>query len=142
MYNNGYNYNPYINQMPRYQNIEQPIQNNMPTTNVINRPLLNGKVVESLEVVKAIDIPIDGSISYFPIADGSCIVTKQLQLDGTSKTVIFKPIEEQNTEIRYITREDMEKALNDLDFSDLDDIKDEIKDLKQEIKDLRKKKSD
>ena len=32
---------------------------------------LQGKSVESVEVVKAMDIPLDGSISYFPLTDGT-----------------------------------------------------------------------
>ena len=49
---------------------------------------IQGKTVDSLEVVKAMDIPLDGSVSYFPLVDGSAIETKQLQQDGTSKTII------------------------------------------------------
>ena len=37
---------------------------------------------------------------------------------------------------------DIEKAIENIDLSDLDDIKDDIKDLKQSIKDLKKKKKD
>lgn len=33
---------------------------------------------------------MDGSVSYFPVADGSAIVSKQLQTDGTSKIQIYK----------------------------------------------------
>ena len=51
---------------------------------------IQGKTIDNIEVVKAIDIPLDGSISYFPLADGSAIVSKQLQQDGTSKIIIYK----------------------------------------------------
>ena len=134
MYNaNNYGYNPYGTYIPQRQP-QQPMQQVIP----VQQNNLNGKQVDSLEVVKAMDIPFDGSISYFPLTDGSAIVTKQLQNDGTSKITVFKPILEDKEEIKYITEEDMKKALNSLDFSELDDIKDDIKDLRQEIKDLRR----
>ena len=44
------------------------------------------------------DIPLDGTISFFPLTDGSAIVTKQIQMDGTSKTIIYKPSDEKEPE--------------------------------------------
>ena len=69
---------------------QPPIQLTKPTT-------LLGKAVESIDVVKATDIPLDGSISYFPLTDGSAIVSKQLQNDGTSKIIVYKPTQEDKT---------------------------------------------
>lgn len=88
MFNN--NYNPYYNQPQRFQPTEpiQPINTQPyipPQTNNTQQVLL-GKSVDSIDVVKAMDIPLDGTISYFPLTDGSAIVTKRLQGDGTSKT--------------------------------------------------------
>lgn len=124
MYNN-YGFNPYYQQ--RFQPMpQQSVEQLSVNTAVQSRSLLNGKSVDSLDVVKAMDIPLDGSISYFPLTDGSAIVTKQLQMDGTSKTVVYKPIEEKNT-IKYVTSEDIEV------------IKKDYEDLKQEIKALEKK---
>lgn len=137
MYNN-YGYNPYGRYTP--QPMTQPIQQQEAFNSVQSRSFLNGKQVDSIDVVKAMDIPMDGSISYFPLTDGTGIITKQLQMDGTSKIVIFKPFEEKKEEIKYITQEDMKKAINDIDLSDLDDIKEDIEYLRQEIKDLKKKK--
>lgn len=144
MYNTNYGFNPYYQPtrftQPTIQpTIEQPIQN---TTSLSTRTFLNGKTVDSIEVVKAIEYPLDGSTSYFPLVDGSAIVTKQLQNDGTSKITVFKPDTEEKAEIKYITKEDMKEALNDIDLSELEDIKDEIKEIKQEIKDLKKKKKE
>lgn len=141
---NNYGYNPYGRYIP-----QQPIQQ-FPTVNenltvqpFNNTYKLNGKQVESIDVVKAMDIPMDGTISYFPLADGSSIVTKQLQMDGTSKTIVYKPILENQKEIpTYITKEDMEKAIKDIDFSDIENLKEELKDIKNEIKDLKKRKGD
>lgn len=137
MFGNNYNYNPYNRYTPQPQ-MQQPIQ--QPQTIIPpQQNNLNGKVVESIDVVRAMDIPLDGSISYYPISSGEAIVTKQLQMDGTSKMTIFKPVVETKDEVKYITSEDMKKAIDELDFSEIDDIKEELKDLKKEIKDLKKK---
>lgn len=141
MYNtNNYGYNPYGTYMPQRPMIQQPIQQNP----VINTPTpvmngLNGKQVDSIDVVKATDIPMDGSISYFPLTDGSGIITKQIQLDGTSKIIVFKPSDEQESKTKYITSEDMKKALEGLN---IDELEESINDIKSELKDLKKKKKD
>lgn len=143
MYNN-YGYNPYNNyrQQPiQNQQQMQPMQSFQPLPEA--RPVLNGKQVESIEVAKTIDIPCDGSINYFAVANGSAIVTKQIQLDGTSKTVIYKPLTEEQKDIpKYITVDDLNKAIKEIDLSDIDDLKEKFSDLKDEIKELKKKKKD
>ena len=97
-YGNQYmpNYAPYY-QMQRTQ---EPMQQ-------YNRPsLLQGKTVDNLEVVKAMDISMDGSMNFYPLADGSAIATKQLQQDGTSKVVIYRPVtEKQPEQPRYVPQD-------------------------------------
>lgn len=101
-----YNYNPYYGQQtytpPRYQPIEPQYLTQQPKG-------LLGKSVDSVDVVKAIDIPLDGSVSYFPLTDGSAIVTKQLQMDGTSKIMVYKPIIEQKEQVKTISYEEFEE---------------------------------
>ena len=108
--------NPYFAQQQRFQQpmINQPTQPQpyIPTIQPINNPTsLLGKAVESVDVVKAMDIPFDGSISYFPLTDGSAIITKQLQTDGTSKMVVYKP-----------AQEDKKDVVANIDTYSLDDI--------------------
>lgn len=141
MYNN-YN-NPYY-QQPRFQQPMQLQYNPQSDTQSGLQPQFNGqqfiksglqgKQVDSLEVVKATDVPFDGSVSYFPLTDNSAIITKQLQNDGTSKITIFKPIDEQKEENRYITREELEKSLKGLNLDEIEDIKDDIKEIKKQLK--------
>lgn len=138
-------YNPYMNRFYGQQqtNIPQPMEMSMQQQNTpqmaLNRQnILYGKQVDSLEVVKAIDIPLDGSVSYFPLANGSAIVTKQLQQDGTSKITIYEPkVEKENT--KFATIEDIDKRLEKIDFSEIDDLKDDLEDLKKELKDIKNK---
>lgn len=117
---NNYGYSPYGRYMQ--QPMEQPIQNNY------NLPC---KKVESIDIVKNMEIPLDGSMSYFVLADNSAVVSKQLQLDGTSKIQIYKLVDNLET-----------KAPTYLTIEDLEDIKEELKDIKSDIKELRKKKKD
>lgn len=145
MYNN-YGYNPYQNRyigVPQ-QPMQQPMQQSMPPTqmSVPSTNMLNGKQIPDVDTSKVVEYQLDGSINYFPLTDGSAIVTKQLQMDGTTKTTIYKPIAEQKEEVKYITQEDMKKAIDGLDLGEIDDIKDELKEIKQDIKDLKKKKKE
>ena len=138
-------YNPYLTQyynqqqVNRQQPIEMPMQpQNTPQMPLNRQNILYGKQVDSIDVVKAIDIPLDGSISYFPLANGSAIVTKQLQQDGTSKITIYEP-KTQKDDIKFATIEDIDKRLEKIDFSEIDDLKDDLEDLKKELKELKTK---
>lgn len=134
----GPNYGMYgpanaFQQQARYQ--PEPQQYTQPQP-IYKQPVgLQGKSVDSIDVVKAMDIPLDGSISYFPLTDGTAIVTKQLQMDGSSKTIVYKPIEneEPKQEIKYITNEQLDEAIKKVDNREL---KDDIKTMKRQIKDL------
>lgn len=135
-------YNPYgfqnIQQpLNRYQQPEQVYMQNQSTYK--QRLGLQGKTVDSIEVVKATDIPLDGSISYFPLVDGSSIVTKQLMQDGTSRMIVYKPAETtpkantaENKEI-YVTEKQLDEKLKTFNNEEL---KQEIEKLKKQIKDL------
>lgn len=127
---NSYNQNPYFN--PYFN--QQPQQTAVPNMNVRFNSL-QGKSIDNLEVVKAMDIPLDGSISYFPLVDGSAIVTKQLQQDGTSKITIYKPIEaEEPVTTKYATIEDIEAQIKNIKIPDMKPLQDEIKTLKKQIR--------
>ncbi len=130
------NYNPYYIQ-PQVGRMNQQYIPPQPQQPMYNPSGLQGKSVDSLEVVKAMDIPLDGSVSYFPLIDGSAIVTKQLQQDGTSKTVIFKPVDNTEPQIKYITPEELKAELK-TELSKLDHSK-ELNELKDELKSLRRK---
>ena len=141
MYNN-----PYFNQQQRFQGMnmmQQPIptQQYIPPMPTIQQNNLQGKIVDSVDVVKAMDIPLDGSVSYFPLTDGSAIISKQLQSDGTSRTIIYKPSEnEKEKSVKYLTIDELETALNDLE--DMQNIKDDIKEIKKQLKGFKKGKEE
>ena len=137
---NQYGKVPYYMQQPiatpQYQPQATDYMSQMP--NAYQKPLgLQGKTVDNIEVVKATDIPLDGSVSYFPLVDGSSIITKQLMQDGTSRMIVYKPAETEpkateNKEI-YVTEKQLEEKLSTFDN---EEIKQEIEKLKKQMKDL------
>lgn len=138
------NYNQFYGQMPQQMPRPQVVdqsqfqyiqpQFKQPTT-------IQGKSVDSIEVVKATDIPLDGSVSYFPLVDGTAIYTKQLQQDGTSKIITYKQVSDENNDekIVYVTPEELNKAIESIDLSEIWDLKEDIQELKKQIRDLNKK---
>lgn len=78
----------YFNQ-PQFQPMYQmPQAQNVQSNNQFN---LMGKVVENIDVVKTIDIPMDGQAYYFPKADGKSIYSKQWLSNGTTKITSYLP---------------------------------------------------
>lgn len=147
-------YNPYIPQMQRGQNMDQfnpysqGYQNNYQQSYPQNPQTypqaslgLQGKLVDSIEVVRAIDIPLDGSTSFFPLADGTAIVTKQLQKDGTSRTVIYKPVEQEaEKKVDYITSAEFEQRFAEKTENyaeELKNVKRQLRDINEEMRELR-----
>ena len=79
-------YNPYMQRMENLQQfqqaIQQPLQNNPNLSPGLNMLASLGKVVESMDMVKVADIPMDGNMYYFPKADGTEIYSKQFMTNG------------------------------------------------------------
>ena len=141
-YTPQYGKTPYYMQQPNVTPQYQPQSTDYMSQmqNAYQKPLaLQGKTVDNIEVVKATDIPLDGSISYFPLVDGSSIVTKQLMQDGTSRMIVYKPVETtpnaNTTESKeiYVTEKQLDEKLKTFNNEEL---KQEIEKLKKQIKDL------
>ena len=90
--------NPYADRMNFLQNYQQSLQQPVvPTqTPVSNQMSALGKMVDSIDVVKATDIPMDGNTYYFPKADGTEVYCKQWLQNGTTRILTFKPVLEDN----------------------------------------------
>lgn len=99
-YSGNYNYqpmqqfNPYLQRMENLQQFQQTL-NPMPMQMQNQFPAL-GKIVESVDIVKVTDIPMDGNMYYFPKADGTEIYGKQFGMDGKTRILTFKPLLEDN----------------------------------------------
>ena len=90
--------NPYMERMAQLQQYQQSLQQPLPPTQMsgANQMSALGKIVDSIDVVKAADIPMDGNAYYFPKADGTEVYCKQWLQNGTTRILTFKPVFEDN----------------------------------------------
>jgi len=97
-YGNPYSYQqPMMNYQPmdRLQQLQQNYQNTIPQyqqPQMAQQQMygLNGEIVDGIDVVKAKNVSMDGSIVYYPQSNGEAIFTKQLQPDGTSRILTYR----------------------------------------------------
>lgn len=99
--------NPYQQRMDFLQSYQQNLQQQVQANQQMN---VIGKIVDGIEAVKAIDIPMDGAMYYFPKADGTEVYGKRW-IVGEGRTVIlpFKPILESDP--NNISNEDKKSNL-------------------------------
>lgn len=122
------NYN-LMNPQQQYMNmfnpqLQQPIQQQIPVQNNLS----TGKIVDSLEIVKVTDIPMDGNAYYFPKADGSEVYSKRWLANGkTEITRFIKAIESDEEEVKPF---DFELMQNNI-FERLDVIDDRMQKLEK-----------
>lgn len=105
MMNNSYiqSQNPYMDRMNFLQNYQQSLQQpvvgtQMPLANQQPMPQqiagINGRMVQAVENINANEVPMDGSMAFFPKQDMSEIYVKGWNADGTIKTIVYKPYTE------------------------------------------------
>ena len=78
---------------------------------------LFAKIVDSVDAVKATDVPMDGNIYYFPKADGTEIFGKQWLMNGQTQILTFRPVSEQEL---YSDSQSIEKTKFDLSDETID----------------------
>lgn len=92
--------NSYAPQYQQYQQAYNPIQNiqrfQQPQQPEQMQQGIFGKVVQSQDSIVANDVPMNGSVAFFPKSDLSEIYAKQWSADGTISTMVFKPIQNDN----------------------------------------------
>lgn len=141
------NYNPYIQnpylygnsyqqqyQQPQYQ---QNYQQMFPTqtANAYQQQLqqqpatISGRAVVKIEDIAANEVPMDGSMSYFPKLDGTEIYGKRWNADGTVSTVIYKAEMAQNAAETISKSNTIDTYFTEVNerFSELFDRVDELK---------------
>ena len=91
-------YNPYMQRMENLQQFQQALQQPVVPTQMSGANQFNpfGKLVESMDIVKVTDIPMDGNMYYFPQADGQAIYGKKFLPNGQTQILTFKPILDDN----------------------------------------------
>lgn len=125
-------YNPYQNYLQNYQqSLQQPV---VPTQiSGANQMSALGKIVDSVDVVKATDVPMDGNIYYFPKADGTEVFAKQWLNNGTTQILTFKPVLNDKTDI---LSGDTEKLEFDLSEKATEGIMAKLNELSEKIEQL------
>ena len=90
--------NNYIPQYQTYQQAYNPMQNiqRFQQPEQMQQGIF-GKVVQSQDSIVANDVPMNGSVAFFPKSDLSEIYAKQWSADGTISTMVFKPVQNDNT---------------------------------------------
>lgn len=108
-YDTSQHNNQQYNQMSNFQNpgnfVNQPINNPINANQFgLNRNnIIPGRMVENIDVLRSIEIPLDGNKYYFPKADGSEIYVKRWLENGSTETVRYvqKTDEEKNQEDNF-----------------------------------------
>lgn len=108
------NYNPYqqqqqpMNYNPVFANYPQ-IAQNIPQRIQPEPQGIMGKIVQNAEMITANDVPLNGSVAFFPKQDLSEIYAKSWTADGVIRTMTFKPI--QNEEVGNLSTESTESQI-------------------------------
>ena len=129
------NYAPYQQiQQQRFQPQEQypAIQNQQAIG-------LNGRIVQVVENINANEVPMDGSMAFFPKQHLSEIYVKGWNADGTIKTIVYKP-QIDNKSVQAVNSSfDTEKLKIDLSEQATADIMQRFDDLSAKIEQLESK---
>lgn len=100
MMNNSYmqSQNPYMDRMNFLQNYQQSLQQQPMQMNQQPMPQqiagINGRIIQAVENINANEVPMDGSMAFFPKQDMSEIYVKGWNADGTINTIVYKPYAE------------------------------------------------
>lgn len=125
--------NPYMQRMENLQQFQQALQ--QPQIPMQSQIAPMGKMVESVDMVKVADIPMDGNVYYFPKADGTEIYSKQFLQNGQTRILTFKPILDSETDNSTIENEKLKiDALNEV----LSNIENDIKTLTDKVDKMAK----
>ena len=140
-YNQQYNpQQPYMERLAGLQQFQQSLQAQQPQQpqqQFQQMPMgISGRVVPNAEAIAANDVPMDGSVAFFPMQDMSQILAKSWNADGTIKTVIYKPFVETPSNLST-TNEKLNVGLSDdvtqAFMQRFDDIADRISLLEQSM---------
>lgn len=85
--------NPQQQYMNYFQQMQQPVQQQMPMNQ-----LSTGKIVDSVDMVRVTDIPIDGNSYYFPKADGTEVYSKRWLSNGSTEINTYVKVNAQQEE--------------------------------------------
>ena len=114
--------NPYMDRMNFLQNYQQNLQQPLVPTSMsgANQQAMpqqiagiNGRIVQAVENINANEVPMDGSVAFFPKQDLTEIYAKSWNADGTIRTLTFKPVLNDKTDILSGDTEKLEFDLSE-----------------------------
>ena len=144
MMNNPYiqSQNPYMDRMNFLQNYQQSLQQPLvptPMSGANQQAMpqqiagINGRIVQAVENINANEVPMDGSVAFFPKQDLTEIYAKSWNADGTIRTLTFKPVLNDKTDI---LSGDTEKLEFDLSEKATEGIMAKLNELSEKIEQL------
>ena len=144
MMNNPYmqSQNPYMDRMNFLQNYQQNLQQPLVPTSMsgANQQAMpqqiagiNGRIVQAVETINPNEVPMDGSVAFFPKQDLTEIYAKSWNADGTIRTLTFKPVLNDKTDI---LSGDTEKFEFDLSEKATEGIMAKLNELSEKIEQL------
>lgn len=144
MMNNPYiqSQNPYMDRMNFLQNYQQSLQQPLAPTQMLGANQqampqqiagINGRIVQAVENINANEVPMDGSVAFFPKQDLTEIYAKSWNADGTIRTLTFKPVLNDKTDV---LSGDTEKLEFDLSEKATEGIMAKLNELSEKIEQL------
>lgn len=133
-------YNPLAQVQNRTIDYQQNIPNNYQQNQIVQG--INGKIIAEMSQITANDVPMDGSVAFFPKQDLSEVYAKSWNADGTIRTVTYKPVldnEPKNvqTDIEKLKCELSDEATEGI-MSKFDEISDRLGQLEKSLQSQRK----
>ena len=134
--------NPYMDRMNFLQNYQQNLQQPLVPTSMsgANQQAIpqqiagiNGRIVQAVENINANEVPMDGSVAFFPKQDLTEIYAKSWNADGTIRTLTFKPVLNDKADI---LSGDTEKLEFDLSEKATEGIMAKLNELSEKIEQL------
>ena len=134
--------NPYMDRMNFLQNYQQNLQQPLVPTSMsgANQQAMpqqiagiNGRIVQAVENINANEVPMDGSVAFFPKQDLTEIYAKSWNADGTIRTLTFKPVLNYKADI---LSGDTEKLEFDLSEKATEGIMAKLNELSEKIEQL------
>lgn len=144
------NYNPYMNNpyyygnqyqqnyQPQYQQIQpqQMVPTQMSGANFQQQQnVISGRTVNRVEDIAVNEISMDGSMSFFPNANGQEIYGKKWNSDGTVSTILYR-ISTENPQATELSTVDYYKKME----SNFEDITKQLDDIRAIISPKTRKK--
>ena len=94
---------------------------------------ISSRLIKSLDEITPQEVPMDGSVSLFPMEDYSCVYAKAWNRDGTIRTVKYVPEKQEEVTQNSTTGFAGADVLNDI-LENIADLTQDVNDIKDMLK--------